>query len=1069
MAESVPIPEPPGYPLIGNLGEFTTSPLADLKRLADTYGPIFRLRLPGKSPIFASSNAFVNELCDEKRFQKTLKSVLGTVREGVHDGLFTAYNDEPNWGKAHRILLPAFGPLSIRSMFDEMHDIATQMCMKFARHGPQTPINASDDFTRLALDTLALCSMGFRFNSYYREELHPFIQAMGDFLTESGVRNRRPTFAPNFLYRAANEKFFADIKVMKDLAAEVVANRKERPNDRKDLLTAMLEGVDPQTGEKLSDENIGNQLVTFLIAGHETTSGTLAFSFYNLLKHPEAYEKAQQEVDQVIGRGPITVEHLTKLPYLSAILRETLRLNSPIPGFGVEAIEDTFLGGKYLVKKGEIVSCMLSKAHLDPVVYGDDAEAFRPERMLDENFERLQKEHSNCWKPFGNGKRACIGRPFAWQEALLALAMLLQNFNFTMDDSNYQLQIQETLTIKPKHFNMRATLRHGMTPTELETALAGRGGHTHATSSTKASAASGAGGAGGKPISIYYGSNSGTCEALAQRLASDAPGHGFAAKNIGPLDQAKQNLPEDHPVVIVTASYEGQPPSNAAHFINWMERLSGQEMEKVSYAVFACGHHDWVETFHRIPKLVDATLEKRGGTRLVPMGSADAAVSDMFSDFEAWEDEILWPALKEKYGGDGADGKAGSQRGLLVELSTPRKTRLRQDVEEALVVSEKTLTASGPPKKNIEIQLPTGMTYKAGDYLAILPLNPKTTVGRVFRRFELAWDVFFKIHSDGPTTLPTNTEISAYDVFSAYVELSQPATKRNILALVEATEDKAIIEELEKLTGDAYAEEISAKKASVLDLLEKYPAVALPISSYLAMLPPMRVRQYSISSSPLANSSKLTLTYSLLDAPSLSGQGRHVGVATHFLSSLSPGEKLHVSVRPSVAAFHLPSDAENTPLICIAAGTGLAPFRGFMQERAAMLAAGRNLAPAMLFFGCRNPDIDDLYADEFDRWEKMGAVSVRRAYSRATDKSEGCKYVQDRLYHDRADVFKLWNQGAKVYICGSREVGKAVEGVCVRLVMEWSEEHMKCASTEEKAREWFDKHRNERFATDVFD
>jgi cytochrome P450/NADPH-cytochrome P450 reductase len=225
----------------------------------------------------------------------------------------------------------------------------------------------------------------------------------------------------------------------------------------------------------------------------------------------------------------------------------------------------------------------------------------------------------------------------------------------------------------------------------------------------------------------------------------------------------------------------------------------------------------------------------------------------------------------------------------------------------------------------------------------------------------------------------------------------------------------------------------------------------------------------SISSSPLANSSKLTLTYSLLDAPSLSGQGRHVGVATHFLSSLSPGEKLHVSVRPSVAAFHLPSDAENTPLICIAAGTGLAPFRGFMQERAAMLAAGRNLAPAMLFFGCRNPDIDDLYADEFDRWEKMGAVSVRRAYSRATDKSEGCKYVQDRLYHDRADVFKLWDQGAKVYICGSREVGKAVEGVCVRLVMEWSEEHMKCVSTEEKAREWFEKHRNERFATDVFD
>ncbi|KAJ3531287.1 hypothetical protein NM208_g8947 [Fusarium decemcellulare] len=1069
MAESVPIPEPPGYPLIGNLGEFTTSPLADLQRLATNYGPIFRLRLGAKSPIFVSNVALINEVCDEKRFQKTLKSVLGVVREGVHDGLFTAYNDEPNWGKAHRVLIPAFGPLSIRSMFDEMHDIASQLCMKLARHGPQTPIDASDDFTRLALDTLALCAMDFRFNSYYREELHPFIQAMGDFLSEAGRRNRRPAFAPNFLYRAANEKFYADINTMKQVADEVVASRKQNPSDRKDLLAAMLNGVDPQTGEKLSDDNITSQLITFLIAGHETTSGTLSFAFYNLLKHPEAYEKVQQEVDEVIGRGPIKVEHLTKLPYISAVLRETLRLCSPIPAFGIEAIEDTLLGGKYLIKKGELVSAMLSKAHLDPAVYGDDATEFKPERMLEDSFTKLMEEHPNCWKPFGNGKRACIGRPFAWQEALLAMAMLFQNFNFTMDDPNYQLKIKETLTIKPDHFNMRATLRHGMTPTELEYTLAGKGGSSQKTSSIKTSSTPGVQTSNGKPIAIYYGSNSGTCEALAQRLASDAQGHGFTATNIGPLDQAKQNLPEDRPVVIVTASYEGQPPSNAAHFVKWMEGLTGNEMDNVSYAVFACGHHDWVDTFHRIPKLVDSTLEKRGGTRLVPMGSADAATSDMFSDFEAWEDEILWPALKEKYGASDVDSGAGSQRGLLVEVSTPRKTTLRQDVEEALVVSAKTLTKSGPAKKHIEIQLPTGMTYKAGDYLAVLPLNPRATVGRVFRRFQLSWDAFFKIQSDGPTTLPTNTSISAWDVLSAYVELSQPATKRNILALSEATEDKAIIQELEKLAGDAYQEEISAKKVSVLELLEQYPTIALPIGLYLGMLPPMRVRQYSISSSPYADSSKLTLTYSLLDAPSLSGQGRHVGVATNFLSALSPGDKLHVSVRPSTAAFHLPSDAENTPLICVAAGTGMAPFRGFIQERAAMLAAGRTLAPALLFFGCRNPDIDDIYAEELGRWEKMGAVDVRRAYSRASDKSEGCKYVQDRLYHDRADVFKLWDQGAKVYICGSREVGKGIEEVCVQLVKDWGEEHIEGGSTEEKAREWFEKHRNERFATDVFD
>ncbi|KAF5662549.1 bifunctional p-450:nadph-p450 reductase [Fusarium heterosporum] len=1068
MAESVPIPEPPGYPLIGNLGEFTSNPLSDLNRLADTYGPIFRLRLGTKAPTFVSNNAMINEVCDEKRFKKTLKSVLGVVREGVHDGLFTAFEDEPNWGKAHRILIPAFGPLSIRTMFPEMHDIATQLCMKLARHGPQTPIDASDNFTRLALDTLALCAMDFRFNSYYKEELHPFIEAMGDFLTESGNRNRRPAFAPNFLYRAANEKFYADIALMKSVADEVVAARKANPSDRKDLLSAMLDGVDPQTGDKLSDDNITNQLITFLIAGHETTSGTLSFALFHLLKHPEAYSKVQKEVDEVVGRGPITVEHLTKLPYISAVLRETLRITSPITAFGLEAIDDTFLGGKYLIKKGEVVTALLSRGHVDPVVYGKDADEFIPERMLDDEFARLNKEFPNCWKPFGNGKRACIGRPFAWQESLLALVMLFQNFNFTASDPNYSLEIKQTLTIKPDHFFVNASLRHGMTPTELEHVLAGRGATVSSSSNVKAGKAVETKASGGKPMAIYYGSNSGTCEALANRLASDAPSHGFNATTIGPLDQAKQNLPEDRPVVIVTASYEGQPPSNAAHFIQWMEDLSGNEMEKVSYAVFACGHHDWVDTFHRIPKLVDATLEKRGGNRLVPMGSADAATSDMFSDFEAWEDTVLWPGLKEKY--NVTDDESSGQRGLLVEVTTPRKTTLRQDVEEAMVVSERTLTKSGPAKKHIEIQLPSGMTYKAGDYLAILPLNPRATVSRVFRRFSLAWDSFLKIQSDGPTTLPTNIAISAFDVLSAYVELSQPATKRNILALAEATEDKDTIKELERLAGDAYQEEISPKKVSVLDLLEKHSAVALPISSYLAMLPPMRVRQYSISSSPFAGADKLTLTYSLLDAPSLSGQGRHVGVATNFLSYLTAGEKLHVSVRASSAAFHLPSDPEKTPIICVAAGTGLAPFRGFIQERAAMLAAGRTLAPALLFFGCRDPEIDDLYAEELARWQQMGAVDVRRAYSRATEKSEGCKYVQDRIYHDRTDVFELWDNGAKVFICGSREIGKAVEDVCVRLAMERSEEKREgMGISEEKARAWFEKSRNERFATDVFD
>jgi len=145
---------------------------------------------------------------------------------------------------------------------------------------------------------------------------------------------------------------------------------------------------------------------------------------------------------------------------------------------------------------------------------------------------------------------------------------------------------------------------------------------------------------------------------------------------------------------------------------------------------------------------------------------------------------------------------------------------------------------------------------------------------------------------------------------------------QNILALLEATKDDKTKQELTRLSDSAFAYEISEKRVSVMDLLERFPAVSLTVGSFLQMLPPMRVRQYSISSSPLWNPSRVTLTYAVLDQPSLSGHGRFVGVASNYLSSLEPDERLHVSVRGSNQAFHLPTDPENVPVIMIAAGTG---------------------------------------------------------------------------------------------------------------------------------------------------
>lgn len=162
------IPQPRGLPIVGNVGELDSNNMANsLRRLADIYGPIYRLNLMGPSIVVLNTQELVNEACDEKRFHKVPGRSLVEVRNGVKDGLFTAFEEEENWGLAHRILMPKFGPLAMADMFAEMHEIACQLTSKWARE-PHTAIDPTQDFTKLTLDSIALCAMDTRFNSFYR-------------------------------------------------------------------------------------------------------------------------------------------------------------------------------------------------------------------------------------------------------------------------------------------------------------------------------------------------------------------------------------------------------------------------------------------------------------------------------------------------------------------------------------------------------------------------------------------------------------------------------------------------------------------------------------------------------------------------------------------------------------------------------------------------------------------------------------------------------------------------------------------------------------------------------------
>ncbi|KID78722.1 Bifunctional P-450:NADPH-P450 reductase, partial [Metarhizium brunneum ARSEF 3297] len=1084
--DTVPIPGPSGLPILGNVTDVDIDhPLQSFIRLSDRYGQIYKLKFGKHTLVVVSSYELVHEVCDDKRFKKSIEGDLEQLRKVVHDGLFTSRGvEEENWGIAHRVLMSAFGPMSIRGMFDEMHEIATQLALKWARQGPSQPIDVGEDFTRLTLDTVALCSMGFRFNSYYRDGLHPFIAAMYAVLKEAGAKSLR--ILPPMFYPRKEEKYRENIALLRSTALEVLESRREdgadaASTDRSDLLSKMLNGVDLKTGRKMTDESIIDNLITFLIAGHETTAATLSFAMYQILSRPDVYHKLQQEVDAVVGTGPVLIDHVAKLRYLSAVLRETLRHSSPIPAFAREAIKDEVIGGKYAVKAGEQIICLLSKSHFDRAAYGSDVREFNPERMADDKFDRLMKDYPHAWSPFGTGMRSCIGRPFAWQETTLALAVLIQNFNFVMDDPSYRLQIQETLTIKPKKFMVRAILRDRLTPSRLETRLASAfageaptpspgvpAGHKsrHSVASTSTGHVDGES---APKLVILYGSNAGTCQFMAQRLASSAAAKGYKS-SVDALDTIRGSMPKNTPVIIITSSYEGEPPHNAAHFTHWIQTLEPGAMKHVSYAVYGCGHSDWVHTFQKVPKLIDSTLETLGASRLGPLHSTDAKDRDMFSDFEAWEDDVLWPSILERFARP-SDAATSSAPGLALSFSTPRASVLHQSVEEATVVAARRLvdqSGGSQEKRHIELRLPANMPYSAGDYLAVLPHNPKESVSRALRRFHFPRDAYVTISSSSPTTLPTGMSLPVAEILSSYVELGQIATKRDLAHLCEMNKESDEIPQLKRLVGEEFDTVVKAGQLSVLDVLEKFPALCVPFHEFLQMLPPMRLRQYSVSSSSLFDPTKVSLTYGVVNESAVSGTGRFIGVASSYLSSLEPGEKIQISVRPAQSGFHLPENQEETPIVCIGAGTGLAPFRAFIQERATLQGSGRNLAPAILFYGCRNPLSDDLYRDEFDAWEKSGVVKIFRAYSGDKEASCGCPYVQDRIWHERGSITNMWEKGARFYVCGSGKMAEGVKGVLVKIV---TEEYEKAGEpvTEEEAVGHFERIRKERYCMDVFD
>jgi cytochrome P450 / NADPH-cytochrome P450 reductase len=1022
-----PIPRPPTKPVVGNMLSLdSTAPVQNLARLAKELGPIFWLDMMGAPIVIVSGHDLVEELSDEKRFDKVVRGPLRRVRAVGGDGLFTADTSEPNWSKAHNILLQPFGNRAMQSYHPSMVDIADQLVKKWERLNGDEEIDVVHDMTALTLDTIGLCGFDYRFNSFYRRDYHPFVASLVRSLETIMMIRGLPM--ENLWMQKRRRDLAGDVAFMNKMVDAIVAERRknaEAAEDKKDMLGAMMTGVDRSTGEQLDDVNIRYQINTFLIAGHETTSGLLSCTLYALLKHPDVLGKAYEEVDRVLGPdldARPTYQQVTQLTYITQILKEALRLWPPAPAYGIAPLNDETIGGKYKLKKNTFITVLVLALHRDPSVWGPNPDAFDPE-----NFSREAEAARpiNAWKPFGNGQRACIGRGFAMHEAALAIGMILQRFKL-IDVNRYQMLLKETLTIKPDGFKIKVRPR-----SEKERGAHGGRHTTTAAASTAAAAPSARPRPGhNTPLLVLYGSNLGTAEELATGVADLAEVNGFATR-LAPLDDFVGKLPEHGGVLIFCASYNGAPPDNATQFVKWLgSDLPKDAFAKVRYAVFGCGNSDWAATYQSIPRMLDEQLAAHGARSVYARGEGDAR-SDLDGQFESWFARLA-PVATREFGVDSNFSRSADDQPLYtVEPVAPSAVAAVAALGgvapmKVLVNTELQNKAGVNPSdrstRHIEVALPAGNSYRVGDHLSVVPRNDPALVDAVARRFGFlpADQIRLQVAQGRRAQLPVGDAVSVGRLLTDFVELQQIATRKQIQIMSEHTRCPVTRPKLAAYLGDdaaaaeRYRSDILGKRKSVFDLLEEYPACELPFHAYLEMLSLLAPRYYSISSSPSGDPSRCSVTVAVVEGPASSGRGVYKGICSNYLAGRRVGETVHATVRETKAGFRLPDDA-SVPIIMVGPGTGLAPFRGFLQERAALKARGSRLGPAMLFFGCRHPEQDFLYADELKAFAADGIAELHTAFSRG----EGPKtYVQDLVTAEQERVWSLIEQGAIIYVCG---------------------------------------------------
>ncbi|MFD8481437.1 cytochrome P450 [Kitasatospora sp. NPDC059673] len=436
MTATTRVPGPAGLPLIGSLLDLKRNPLATYVAAQRDHGDVVRIQagppgLRGEFYLVTSPEGAQQVLATEAANFRKDNVFYGEIRASFGNGLLTSQDED--YLRQRRLVQPLFTRRRVDRYADAIGIEAESLVRRWAA-APGATVDAADEMSRFALRTVARILFGQDVEQAV-ETVHHAFPILGAFVRDRGFAPvRLPREWPLPGHRRALEAERALYAVCDGIIARRAAEGDTEERDGEDLLGLLAKARD-EDGNQLDATELREQVLIFLLAGHETTATSLTFALHLLGKHPQQQRLAHQEAAELLadGRRPTAADY-TQLPYMTRALKEAMRLYPAAPSVGRRAVKSAVVGGVEIPAGADVLIAPYV-THRHPG-HWEDPERFDPDRFTP---EREAARHRYAWYPFGGGPRACIGQHFSMLESVLALAVLLREFEITAVDTEVPL------------------------------------------------------------------------------------------------------------------------------------------------------------------------------------------------------------------------------------------------------------------------------------------------------------------------------------------------------------------------------------------------------------------------------------------------------------------------------------------------------------------------------------------------------------------------------------------------------------------------------------------------------